>query len=170
MSRVQVFGRCIAAVAFAAVLSGCLGTGRVTAYNIDFVSNYEATIDGKKQDVVCDNKTTVASYNFTYDGRLSRWTSALVGQKSGEEKAFAEFIPSSAGVRVEGSKVDVDYIITPGMTPLSVGTSVVAPQSIVVVPDPKVIGGVYLRLRVFDDKDNSASGRFGPIPVVNNCP
>jgi hypothetical protein len=162
----------------ATALSGCLGTSRLSVFSITFTSNYSATIKGVEKAVVCDNKITEVTYGFSYNGKLAKWESELVGDRTGERKGKIERNSSSGGVTVSNGKVSVVYTIAPAGAPLDAGqvhaqstaSSAITPQAIVVVPNPMVIGGISLDLKVIDDVGDSASGNFGGIPVVNNCP
>jgi hypothetical protein len=162
----------------ATALSGCLGTSRLSVNSITFTSNFSATINGSKKAVVCDNKITEVTYTFRYSGKLASWESALVGDKTGDKKGQASFNSRSSGVTVSNGKVEVVYTIPFGSTPLNTGpvqaqaagSVAITPQSIIVVEDPKVIGGISLDLKVIDDVGDSDKGNFGGIPVVNNCP
>lgn len=163
-------------VAASALLVGCeiVVTGGGTPYDgvvirdAAYRTNATARIDGVDRFVICDDRVTDLSYSFDYRGPLEAWTSYLYGVHTHDTIGRQTFRPSDAGVHYDPHHVSVTYGIHPGMAPLAVDSGhAAAPQGIVVVPVPKVIGYTRLYLEV---------GRSAPrqlvskdIPVVASC-
>ena len=134
-------------------------------YNASYRSSYQADADGDGdvEFVICDDRTTLLSYHFNYQGSLERWTSFLKSVQSGQIRGEVTFYAGDPRVNYGYSSVDVTYEILAGAAPLAI-----APQGITVVPLPTVIGHTRLYLRA-----NGYSGLYAlssqPIPVLANC-
>jgi hypothetical protein len=127
-----------------------------------FTDRREVVADSGSSDpqyVICDNKDTKLTYEFSYNGTLRNWSSYLRGTQSGETWGQATFsesqIPTPGEVRVE-------YTIPPVTVPL-----LVEPQAI--VPGLAPIGYAELVIQV-DDYNFTRTLSSEPIPVVTGCP
>lgn len=135
--------------------------------NATYRTNYEATIDGVKTFIICDDETTTLTYEFDYSGNLASWTSYLRGTTTNSVRSKASFTLADAGVnRLDSGRIRVEQPIGRNSSPLSVDLS---PQSIVVVPnEPTVVGGARLFLEASGYTQNEELSS-SPIPVVDNC-
>jgi hypothetical protein len=131
--------------------------------NATYSTNFQDRSGGS---YICDNTTTYLTYSFNYSGTLTSWTSYLKGENTGVVKGRTTFTPSSPYVdRYGNNYVEVTYTIPSGTAPLE-ATSQAAPQSIIVVPNPQVIGYSRLFLTVNGYSHPLLSN---PIPVINGC-
>ena len=136
------------------------GTGTSTTItNLNFSSDYQ---DNTGKSYVCDNRTTNLTYSFRYSGTLDSWTSALVGQKSGQTAGTATFYLNSPGVSASGNQVTITYSVPAGAAPLS-APKAVTPQSIIVTPAIK--GYTDLNITFYDVSGGSGSVKLGGLPV-----
>lgn len=139
--------------------------------NASYRTNVRATVDGRERFIICDNRTTTLSYSFDYTGALLSWRSYLRGRNTGTIRGDRRFTLADV---VRPGRVEVTYTIPPYQAPLSVNelpdAAAIAPESIIVVPRPTVVGASELRLEVNGiGRSVVLSGR-DPIPVVDNCP
>lgn len=141
---------------------------RTRVTNARYASSH---VDHRGRDIICDNRSTTLTYRFNYQGSLDAWTSWLEGRKTGEIRGLATFTPSSPHViHYAGDAVEVRYRINPGTAPLALDDDLPEPQSIVVVPNPEIIGFTHLKLNIRGDgKSYHYTTRSG-IPVVAHCP
>lgn len=135
--------------------------------NAGYLTDATATIDGVERYVVCDDRLADLTYFFDYDGVLESWTSYLKGVTTGDVIGRRTFTPDTAGVRFTADDVMVTYTIHAGVAPLDQDDAL-APQGIVVVPAPNVIGYTELYLRI---ESTSSVLRLvsRKIPVLSNC-
>ena len=135
--------------------------------NAGYLTDAKATIDGVERYVICDDRLADLTYYFDYDGALESWTSYLKGVTTGDVIGTKTFYPGSPGVHYTQNDVMVTYAIYPEMAPLA-QQDALAPQGIVVVPAPNVIGYTELYLRI---ASTSAELRLVSrrIPVLSNC-
>jgi hypothetical protein len=177
----------------AALLAGCVTTGRVTAYDISFTSEFR---DETGQDVICDNRNTNVTIAFTVSqqpGAFVAWRTVLFGNQTGEytletgPNGQLEFSPNlTPGVAYAPSSSTVGRIsytvgIAGGTAPLrDAPPAVVArPQAVIVTPvvpvtipfNPTPLGSTRLGLELRDDTGVRAFAYLGNrIRVVDNCP
>lgn len=142
--------------------------------NVSYTTNYQAD-DGTY--VVCDNRVTTLTYQFSYAGVLDRWTSYLEGETTGLTDSPQTFTPYSAGVspldgNVKGYRVQ--YVMDPYYAPYRLGskTQKLSAQAIVVVPEPtlQVIGQTRLVVKLSGGGREATYTSNPAIPVVANCP
>ena len=161
---------------FALAMSGCASVPGLTLFTttLAITSDYTADItpnDGivNEVPVICDDRTTIVNYSFSYSGDLASWTSELVGRQ-GEIKARRAFTPLDF-TPVNGV-VSVDYNIPSGQAPLSQPSNDnLSGQAIIVVPNAVVIGYSKVRVSVQNSRgDSTGSVSSNELPVVDNCP
>ena len=153
------------------VLSACSGVitvdiglpEGVTITNATYSSNYQATIDGRSRDVICDDRTTELTYSFRFTGNLNSWTSFLRGVNTGQEAGRVTLNLNSSVVdyNQSTSTVTVRYQINAGAAPLAV-----SPQAIVITP--KVEGYTQLFLE-FSGVSKAYDLLSDDIPVLASC-
>ena len=132
-----------------------------------FSSNYR---DSSGRSYICDNRDTLLTYRFRYTGQLDSWRSYLRGASSGRINGEKRFYPYSQGVTfIDSNSFEVTYVIHRGATPLAVNSSKLTPQSIVVIPSPRVIGHTYLHLDLYGSGRNHSFRTEPPLPVVISC-
>ncbi|RYM36813.1 hypothetical protein [Meiothermus sp. Pnk-1] len=128
---------------------------------------------------ICDNKTTIITYSFTYNDPFyfGGWSSQLRGYASGEVKGQVNFSANDPRNNVATRTVTVDYQVYPGAVPLNNGTgasvqsSGVSAQSIIVVPNPSIVGRTYVDILVKGANGAAdLTGTVGPLKVIDNCP
>lgn len=159
----------------ALVLAGCeivvSGGGAwpddLTISNAGYLTDAKATIDGRERYVICDDRLSDLTYYFDYEGALEQWSSYLQGVTTGDVLGYRTFTPSTPGVHHTADDVMVTYSIDPGVAPLA-HQDALAPQGIVVVPAPQVIGYTELYLSI---ASTSSVRRLvsQQIPVLSNC-
>lgn len=140
-------------------------------YNASYRSNYRLDTNGDgvhDRSVICDDRITELTYSFNYTTELDSWTSWLEGGFERDEVGRQTFRPGEAGVRYGNDRVEVTYEIDPGTAPLTVDPAL-APQGIVVVPNPRQIGQTFLKVRV-NGVGFTYTLTSQPIPVIDNCP
>jgi hypothetical protein len=165
----------LALAGLAALATGCLATGRVTASDVTFTSQF---LDQSGRNVICDNRNTDVEISFRYSeaqpGALVKWQTRLFGALNPEtEYPVGELTRSSPGVLDDGSRITYTVGIAPKQAPLR---DTVRPQAVIVVPvvipdDPTPLGATRLSLRIFDDAGVNVEAFLGnQIRVVDNCP
>lgn len=137
--------------------------------------------DRDNNSIICDNATTRLTYRFEYRGELRSWRSYIQGIDTGDIRGDNMFSLTDSRVDTYGPDyVQVTYSIPPGTAPLSVGDGVVgdsaaSPESIVVVPNPTILGYSRLKLTINGDNETyefesgSERDRNSAIPVVSVC-
>ena len=137
----------------------------LTVSNLELSSNYTATVDGVRQPVICDDKTTILTYSFNFNGALESWTSYLKGEDTGyvPPESIATFNASSANVNYQNNFVSVEYEIPRTLAPTSQPLS---SQAIVV--NPKTIGAteLYVEINGFAETYDI---KFKGIPILAAC-
>lgn len=128
--------------------------------------------DRDNNSIICDNYTTKLTYRFEYSGDLDRWDSHIRGVRSGEIRGDNSFTFSDGRIDNFGDDyVRVTYDIPPAKAPLSVADgseSGIDPESIVVVPNPTILGYSRLILTVYGGGERYAY-ESAAIPVVSSC-
>lgn len=140
--------------------------------NASYRTDYRLDLDGDGEgdrSAICDDRVTELTYSFDYTTELESWTSWLEGGFDGREVGRQTFRPGEDGVRYGNDRVEVTYDIFPGTAPLALPPGGVAPQGIVVVPNPKQIGETILKVRV-NGEDFTYTLTSNRIPVIDNCP
>lgn len=154
----------LVASVLALTLAGCSGTLRfifdidtnlpqgvtVAESSVSLDSDYYATVDGKNQPVICDDRQTRLTYSFNYTGPLDTYRVVLEGVNSGEQPYVVGSIQNASGGRVAGT-----ITIPAGVAPLAI------------VPQPKVLG--YTRVRIELNPTSSYYLRFNDVPVLATC-
>lgn len=167
--------RIVLATALGLALAGCTvsifpggstgGSTSTTISNLSFTSNYQ---DSSGQSYICDNTTTQLTYTFVYNGPLDSWTSALVGEQTGQTAGMSTLYLGSPGVNASGNYVSVTYNVPPNAAPLSLSKAGgVKPQSIIVTPNVK--GYTDLQITFYDSFGNSGSVRLSRGIPVQDC-
>ena len=174
-------------IGLAALLAGCLDTGRVSVFDTNFTSEFK---DAENRFVICDNRKTQVTISFsfseTFPNSFASWKTILNGNQTGSNYSLEDFgangvltlRPLSPGVSWNTNTNRVSYTIeiAPGTAPLNQKLST---QALVVVPKPPTsiptqdppLGFTKLNLRVTDDAGNSVQAFLGDrIRVVSNCP
>ncbi len=132
-----------------------------------FSSNYR---DSKGRSYICDSHNTLLTYKFRYVGQLDSWRSYLRGANSGHVNGEKNFYPYSQGVSAIGSdSFEVTYVIHRGAAPLTISSNEIAPQSIITVPSPQVIGHTYLHLDIYGRGQTHSFRTEPPLPVIASC-
>lgn len=170
MNRIKLGLLLLAALLLSAcdiIISGPSVPPSVNVFNASYSTNYEATINGVTQDIICDNRRTELNYTFDYSGNLDSWSSFLRGVESGEIDGLESF--TEADIARYG-EVDVTYEIPPGEAPLKEESERLNPQRIVVVPNPQVVGRTMLYVTVNGGSNRIPLSSDRSIPVVNPCP
>ena len=141
--------------------------GNLSVSNISFDSDFRAVINGVETPVICDNTFTPARVIFKYSGDLASWRIQFRGTNTGQTSTAQEF--TYGGPNYSENKanriITTNYVFGSGTAPLNV-----KPQAIVVVPVPKQIGTTTLLLTIRNSAGKEASGQFGGLPVIDNCP
>lgn len=190
MKRLTLLGLAGLLIVFISACSGIVevivrlpidfGSGnKLVVTNARLSTNYYDGNSGNPTYYICDNKTTIITYSFTYNDPFyfGGWSSQLRGYASGQIKGQVSFPASDPHNNVATRTVTVDYQVDPGAVPLNsgAGTSVqstgVSAQSIIVVPNPSVIGRTYVDI-VVKGANGAAdlTGTVGPLKVIDNCP
>lgn len=170
-------------LAVLALLSGCLviespnvptpapTQPALNVLEFNYFTNYRGSTTGASY--ICDNRPTVLTYRFRYEGGLERWTSYLRGQTLSQEKGVRTFDPRTEGVSpYESAGFEVNYAMGAYFAPYKQGEASVSPQAIEVVPVPQpvIIGATRLYL-VLEGVNGQTEPRIsGDIPVISNCP
>lgn len=98
-----------------------------------YATNYRAVVNGKEQAVICDDRTTELSYEFSYSGDLIAWTSYFEGVNTGTVEGRTSLSLNDNRVeRLSSRRVKVTYTIPANAAPLS---TAIDTQGIVVVPN-----------------------------------
>ncbi|CAN5804745.1 hypothetical protein BH24DEI2_BH24DEI2_02200 [soil metagenome] len=128
----------------------------LTITNATYGTDFEATVDGRLQDVICNDRTTKFSYGFNFDGDLRSWESYLKGVRTGEiaGRISLDLNSNNVGYDRATNRVTVTYEIRPNA----------APQAIVV--NPKVAGKsqLFLQFGTYNYKLLS-----DPVPILESC-
>ncbi|HEU4741803.1 MAG TPA: hypothetical protein VFS50_09455 [Meiothermus sp.] len=190
MKRFAFLGLAGLLVAFISACSGIVevivrlpidfGPGnKLVVTNARLSTNYYDGNSSNPTYYICDNKTTIITYSFTYNDPLyfGGWSSQLRGYASGKVKGQVSFPANDSRNNVATRTVTVDYQVAPGAVPLNngAGASVqsggVSAQSIIVVPNPSIIGRTYVDI-VVKGANGAAdlTGTVGPLRVIDNCP
>lgn len=148
----------------AVLLAACSGTLRfvfdidtnlpsgvtVAESSVSLDSDYYATVDGRNQPVICDDRQTRLSYGFNYTGSLDTYRVVLEGVTSGEQPYVAGSTQNASGGRVAGT-----ITIPAGVAPLAI------------VPQPKVLG--FTRVKIELNPTSNFYVRFNDVPVLASC-
>lgn len=125
--------------------------------NASYRTDFQAMVDGRNQDVICDDRVTNLTYSFDFDGDLDTWVSYLKGVTSGDI-AGRVTLSLTGDNRVSydrvNDRVTVNYQINAGAAPLAI------------VVSPKVVGESQLFLQFGNDSVKLLSN---PIPVLQSC-
>ncbi len=189
----------IVGLALAALLGGCtiIISDTLPSFVSDLVvdSNYR---DANGRKLICDEATTVVSYTFFHDEALSHWHARLQGTTTGRvsgsvtltperligtEKHTYVIEPFAAPLAVTGETASPSADPRSGPEIQSFqgepsaaslhsadGSAVdLAPDGIVVVPIPTVIGYTDLRLTFVSVGGGSVSVLAARLPVVSGC-
>jgi hypothetical protein len=154
----------LVASVLALTLAGCSGTLRfvfdidtdlpagvtVDRSSINLDSNYRATVDGKNQPVICDDRQTTLSFSFNYTGSLDNYRVVLQGVSTGDRAPVQNSTQSASGGRVAGT-----ITIPAGLAPLAI------------VPQPKVRGKTRVIIEL--NQDPNFYVRFNDVPVLASC-
>lgn len=156
------------------------GSGnKLVVTNAQLYTNYYDGNSSKPTYYICDNKTTIITYSFTYNDPFyfGGWSSQLRGFASGTVKGQVSFPANDSRNNVATRTVTVDYQVAPGAVPLGSGAGAsiqsggVSAQSIIVVPNPSIIGKTYVDITVKGANGAAdLTGTVGPLPVIDNCP
>ncbi|MDZ7703253.1 MAG: hypothetical protein U5L04_02055 [Trueperaceae bacterium] len=124
--------------------------------------------DRDNNSIICDNYTTRLTYRFEYQGELRSWRSFIRGENTGNVRGERDFaLTDDRRDRYGSDYVEVTYDIPPERAPLSLDAGL-SPESIVVVPNPTILGYSRLMLTVRGD-DEHYDYESDPIPVVSVC-
>ncbi len=134
----------------------------VTISNASWSSNHQADVQGVRQQVICDDRTTMLTYSFQFTGTLGSWESYLQGVDSGQIAGRVQLSLSDPRVNYNPNTrtVTVNYELRAGATP-----TLLAPQAI--VPVRLDYSRLFLR---FAGTSQAYSLFSQPIPVLNICP
>lgn len=141
------------------VITGEPGPGSdIRIYNAKYSTNFDGNI-------ICDNRTTYLTYEFSYDGILTRWSSYLKGLNSGDVFGYDTFYPSDSRViNFNDNYVRVTYAIPPYTAPLSVPASDTLNTQGIVVSDG--LSRLYVKLNGLS-RDYNLSSKDIPIIQCN---
>ncbi len=154
------------AVLITALLASCTFSGTfegevglppgLTISNATYGTDFEATVDGELQDVICNDRTTNFTYGFNFNGDLRSWESYLKGVETGRIAGRISLDLSSDNVRYDRAtnRVTVNYEIRANA----------APQAIVVNP---VLAGktqLFLQFGTYNYRLLS-----DPVPILESC-
>lgn len=133
-----------------------------TLTDASYQTNFEADIEGRRQFVICDDRTTFLTYRLEFEGELDTWTSYLRGVQTREVVGRETFDSRDSRVNRYGDGfAEVEYEIRARGAPL-----LVAPQAI--VPRPKVEGYTQLFLEV-NGYEEGYELSSNDIPVLASC-
>ena len=166
------FFHLFAVVGLALLLAAC-ESGSVVPESVVFFTNQRVGSEGGRS-VICDNRTTEITYEFTYRSSavetLSEWTQALVGETSGDRLFERRFVPSDSEVSLLGDqRFRVETSVPVGSAPLSVNDDSVDSQAIIIVPNPQVIGRARLEVTVVGSLGTTQRIIFPWFDVIDNC-
>ena len=166
------FFHLFAVVGLALLLAAC-ESGSVDPDTLVFFTNQRVGSEGGRS-VICDNRTTEITYEFTYNSSLIEalrdWDQVLVGVNSGARGFERRFVPSDGEVSLLSSRrYRVETTVPGGTAPLSVNDDSVDSQAIIIVPNPQVIGRSRLEVTVRGDAGTTQRIVFPPLDVIDNC-
>ena len=128
----------------------------LTISDATYGTDFEATVDGELQDVICNDRTTNFTYSFTFNGNLQSWESYLKGVETDRIAGRisldlnSDFVDYNAAT----NRVTVNYEIRANA----------APQAIVVNP---VLAGktrLFLQFGTYNYRLLS-----DPVPILEKC-
>ncbi len=130
----------------------------VTITNARYETDWEATVNGQLQDVICNDRTTNLTYSFRFSGNLETWTSFLEGATTGREVGRVTLNLNSPNVVWDRTTntVTVNYRILANAAPLAI------------VPQPRILGYTQLFLNV-NDFTRDYELFSNDIPVLATC-
>lgn len=167
-----LLGACAAVIVIVALPIDFGAGNQLVVTNARLSTNFYNGNNSNPTYYICDNKTTIITYKFTYNNAtfFGGWSSQLRGFASGAINGQASFSASDPRNSVATRTVSVDYLAQPGAVPLNTAGGVSA-QAITIVPTPSIIGRTYVDIRVIGINGASdLTGTVGPLQVIDNCP
>ena len=128
----------------------------LTITDATYGTDFEATVDSRLQDVICNDRTTKFTYAFTFDGDLRDWESYLKGVETDRIAGRISLSLNSNFVDYNAAtkRVTVTYEIRANA----------APQAIVVNPTLAGKSRLFLQFGTYNYKLLS-----DPVPILESC-